>query len=393
MNKNFIHLEKNILPSKNCCLIFISYKIPYSNLVFVKKEEKFFSGLEIEFNLFERGKIINRKTVSKNVFVENYNDTKSNENYLEGFTFFNIEKDNYTILPILNLLNTNNEIILDSVKINLKDFIKEKIYAPIVIEEPKQKCSDSLLFKLTNFGNSIPFASSDYLLLIPVQDTSIKSLTVKIEQNNKILFEKQVSKFDIKNISVVECNNFIGINEFQDDFSNRYFVIDDFSYKLHEGSARLIITDTNKKAEFNLQVVWINKPKSLANLEFAVEILNMIENKNVVNKILQNSKSNLYDALKNYWDKKYPDRKYQFNELMNEFYRRVDYANENFSTLSYKFGAKTDRGKIYIKYGQPDEIFRNYSDNKVIEIWIYKNINRQFTFVDNSGLGNYMLEE
>ena len=393
VNKKIIHIEKNILPSKNEYLLFISYKIPFSNLVFVKKEEKFFSGLEIEFNLFDKDKIVNRKTASKNVFVDNYNDTKSNDNFLEGFTFFNIDKSNYTILPILHLHNTNSEVILDSIKINLNDFIKDDISAPIIIEETKQKCSDSYFFRLTNYGNIIPFASSDYLLLIPVRDTSLKSINIKIEQKGKILFEREATKFYENNLSMNECGNIIGISESEGDFPIRYFVIDNFNHKLHEGSAKLIITGSNKKAEFDLNVVWINKPKSLINIEFAVDILNVIEDKNVVTKILQNSKSNLYDALTDYWDKKFPDRKYQFNELMNEFYRRVDYANENFSTLVYKSGAKTDRGKIYIKYGHPDDILRNYSDNKVIEIWIYKNINKQFTFVDNSGLGNYMLEE
>ncbi|MDH7605681.1 MAG: GWxTD domain-containing protein [Melioribacter sp.] len=393
MNKKIIHIEKNILPAKNNYLLFISYKIPFSNLVFIKKEEKFFSGLEIEFNLFDGDKIINRKTISKNVFVDNYNDTKSNNNFLEGFTFFDIDKNDYTILPILHLHNTNNEIIFDSIKINLNNFIKDNIYAPIIIEDSNQKCFDSHLFKLTNYGNIIPFASYDYLMLIPVQDTSLKYLNIKIEQKGKILFEREVTKYYENNLSMTECDNIIGFLESYSNFPIRYFVIDNFNHKLHEGSAKLIITGSNKKAEFDLRVVWINKPKSLINLEFAIDILNVIEDKNVVAKILQNSKSNLYDALTNYWDKKFPDRKYQFNELMNEFYRRVDYANENFSTLVYKSGAKTDRGKIYIKYGQPDEILRNYSDGKVIEIWIYNNINKQFTFVDNSGLGNYMLEE
>ncbi len=393
VNKKNIHIEKNILPSKSSYQLFLSYKIPFSNLVFIKKEEKFFSGMEIEFNLFNGSKIVNRKSITKNVYVDDYNDTKSNDKFLEGFTFFNIDKLNYTILPILHIYNTDQEIILDSIKINLNDFIKDNIYAPIIVEKSNQKCSDSYFFKLTNFGNTVPFASSDYLLLIPVQDTSLKYLNIKIEQKGKILFEKESAKYYENNLSMTECGSFIGINELHDDFLVRYFVIDNFNYKLHEGSAKLIITHSNKKTDFDLNVVWINKPKSLINPEYAIDILNVIEDKNVVAKLLQNSKSNLYDALTDYWDKKYPDRKYQFNEFMNEFYKRVDYAIENFSTLVYKDGAKTDRGKIYIKYGHPDEILRNYSDNKVIETWIYRNINKQFTFADSSGLGNYIQEE
>src|SRR6476469_4569259 len=41
------------------------------------------------------------------------------------------------------------------------------------------------------------------------------------------------------------------------------------------------------------------------------------------------------------------------NEFKEEHYRRIAYANENFA--SGIPGWKTDRGRIYITYGQPDE--------------------------------------
>ena len=43
------------------------------------------------------------------------------------------------------------------------------------------------------------------------------------------------------------------------------------------------------------------------------------------------------------------------NEAKNEFYRRVAVANHNFSFL-FGNGWRTDRGRIYIMYGQPDQI-------------------------------------
>ncbi|HVY92142.1 MAG TPA: GWxTD domain-containing protein, partial [Bryobacteraceae bacterium] len=42
------------------------------------------------------------------------------------------------------------------------------------------------------------------------------------------------------------------------------------------------------------------------------------------------------------------------NEMKTEHYRRIGYANDHFT--ADVAGWKTDRGRIYIQYGPPDEI-------------------------------------
>jgi GWxTD domain-containing protein len=57
--------------------------------------------------------------------------------------------------------------------------------------------------------------------------------------------------------------------------------------------------------------------------------------------------------------------KSQAKKLIKAFYKRVEFANINFTT--YKPGWKTDKGMIYVVYGKPDEVFR-FNDK---EIWRY----------------------
>ena len=54
---------------------------------------------------------------------------------------------------------------------------------------------------------------------------------------------------------------------------------------------------------------------------------------------------------------------------------RVTHANESFGMLGRE-GYRTDRGRVYIVYGPPDDIERhpNESDTKPYEIWAYNNI-------------------
>jgi GWxTD domain-containing protein len=93
-----------------------------------------------------------------------------------------------------------------------------------------------------------------------------------------------------------------------------------------------------------------------------------------------------------FWAKRDPDPKTARNELMEEYYARVAYANKNF--LGYIQGWKTDRGMILIRFGPPQNVERHPfdSDSKPYEIWYYYNQNRQFIFVDETGFGDYRLQ-
>lgn len=55
-----------------------------------------------------------------------------------------------------------------------------------------------------------------------------------------------------------------------------------------------------------------------------------------------------------FWDRRNPDPDSEDNAFKDEHYRRIEYANEHFAAGVP--GWKTDRGRIYIVYGPPDEI-------------------------------------
>ena len=54
-----------------------------------------------------------------------------------------------------------------------------------------------------------------------------------------------------------------------------------------------------------------------------------------------------------FWDRRNPNPDSEDNEFKDEHYRRIEYANEHFAAGVP--GWKTDRGRIYIIYGPPDE--------------------------------------
>ncbi len=98
--------------------------------------------------------------------------------------------------------------------------------------------------------------------------------------------------------------------------------------------------------------------------------------------------------LSEFWKKRDPDKSTPINEFKIEYFRRVEYANQQF-TIGSKEGWRTDRGRVYIMYGAPDEIERHPSevDSKPYEIWYYHNIEGgvEFVFVDKAGFSDYIL--
>lgn len=75
------------------------------------------------------------------------------------------------------------------------------------------------------------------------------------------------------------------------------------------------------------------------------------------------------------------------------FYQRVQFVNNRWG-LNKRPGWKTDRGRIHIKHGEPDFIYRAPMNGRMsilrgmpFEIWTYYRIDRIFRFVDTSRTG------
>jgi len=92
-----------------------------------------------------------------------------------------------------------------------------------------------------------------------------------------------------------------------------------------------------------------------------------------------------------YWQKHNSNTTAKTNDLMEEYYARVMYANKHFS--HFREGWKTDMGMVFILFGPPENIERHPFDanDKPYEIWYYYNLSREFVFVDHSGFGDYQL--
>ena len=94
-----------------------------------------------------------------------------------------------------------------------------------------------------------------------------------------------------------------------------------------------------------------------------------------------------------FWRRRDPSPETSANEARDEFYKRVQYANQHFGAGTP--GWRTDMGHVYIRFGQPDEVVRNpfRFEGPPEEIWYYYRERLTFFYVDPDGFGRYELDE
>lgn len=82
------------------------------------------------------------------------------------------------------------------------------------------------------------------------------------------------------------------------------------------------------------------------------------------------------------------------NEFFNSYLQRIAESNLKYSSMG-KPGWKTDRGRIYLLFGEPTEVERypNQLETRPYEIWHYNEIEGgvYFVFADLTGFSDYML--
>ena len=113
--------------------------------------------------------------------------------------------------------------------------------------------------------------------------------------------------------------------------------------------------------------------------------------------------------IENFWRRRDPDPDTEENEFREQYYERIAYANEHYS--SGVPGWKTDRGRIYITFGKPDELETHPTGGGYdrpdyegggstttypFEVWFYRHLDNvgdgiEIEFVDPTGTGEYRI--
>lgn len=137
---------------------------------------------------------------------------------------------------------------------------------------------------------------------------------------------------------------------------------------------------------------WVGLPATVDNIDEAIDQLIYIANPDEID-YMENGEDEEEKTKRflEYWKSKDPSPGNNENEVFQEYYGRVNFANEQFS--HYREGWQSDRGMVFIILGPPNNVDRHpfEYDSKPYEIWEYYELNRSFTFIDETGFGDYRL--
>lgn len=159
-------------------------------------------------------------------------------------------------------------------------------------------------------------------------------------------------------------------------------------------SLQVRLTLGSRTAEFvrTFRNVWPAMPRSLRNVDEALEALRFIASESTIDSLTSGDFERRRDGLEAFWAARDATPGTVMNEVMIEYYRRVDHARLTYGTLAEPDGTRSDRGRIFILNGQPTRIERSLSPAGAhTETWIYEKSGRRFTFVDERRNGTYML--
>jgi len=142
--------------------------------------------------------------------------------------------------------------------------------------------------------------------------------------------------------------------------------------------------------------LWFSADESLLSMKAgyprSLEIIEAIATDEELQKLKDAAPNERKDAWEAFWASRDPDPDTKANEARLDFFRRVRFANQHFGT-ALQPGWRSDRGRVLLEHGHPDQIDRNPSSpgQPSLEIWRYTALRLEFRFVDETGLGEYRL--
>lgn len=365
-------------PGKTLLRIFT--KIAYDELQFVREKDQFQAGYELSTIVFDKqGGQVGGKISDSEITVEDYKKTNSRKDFSLGSAEFILLPGDYKVL--IEIMDKDSKKRgRQEIEISVPDYSKGPINVSGLLLADQVHIDSLGNFVpvpnvLGNFGETQKSLYLWFEIYNHIDLDSVKIVCKIVNVKDKVLLQKKYYKA-VKGEKTVEAIKIPG-GELE---GGRYNLL------LTVGEGKSVVKRSRK-----ISVHWMGMPAYAYNLDNAIEQLKYIAKGKELKKMKKCPPSEKEKFFREFWRSKDPTPGTEENELMEEYYRRVDYANANFGT--YIAGWKTDRGMVYILLGAPNDVERHPFEpgSRPYEIWYYNRFNRRLIFVDYSGFGEYRL--
>ncbi len=180
----------------------------------------------------------------------------------------------------------------------------------------------------------------------------------------------------------------------QDDEFIVAFNVDEWSPGVYRVNLRARTVDPQRDATATAEIR-IDVTRAMLGSEFdaTLEMLGLIASESELKPLREAPESERAAAWANFWVARAPDPSTPENEALAQHLARVQYVAHEFSQFGP--GWRSDRGRVYIRYGAPEQIDTAMDQRAQgeYEIWRYYTQNRTFVFFDMFGVGDFKLVE
>lgn len=349
-----------------------------------------------------RGSSVFRETFVDTVFVATFEETQSRDQHMQGVISRTISPGDYHYELRLTRGESLREIPSRIQNIKVKKY-SEIDSAAVVLASEIDLDDDNMTSTVLNYGRYVLYGQ-DYHVLYALPKNAGNEFTLQVHRlesgsrtaaSSEPVYSASLTSDDLfhgKNPTLYKEDKSIKFSlEKSDGGEKKYLTAMVPNSGFENARYRLTLKNSDDREISRIVVSsqWIDMPVSLYNLDVAINKLRFIVDSDKLQRMKSGSRSEKERRFREFWEERDPSPETEFNELMAEYYHRIDYAYENFTTMQNP-GFDTDQGRAYILYGEPERIERRLlTDRPTREIWEYPN--RTLIFEATTGFGDFRL--
>ena len=360
--------------------IFI--QVPFKEIQFVKSGQGYDGGYSVIVSVYDEDKttLVQEKLWNEKININSSNYLSSRENFNLSYRSFELPPAKYFIRTVVTDKDSRQEFSAENVFV-VKDFSEKPSMSDIMLVANRTSVSgDNKIIpnvsrNIINSGKGIDIFYEIY------SDTAETEELEYVITNDK---DKEVVFSDTKEQKLKAGTTQVFYTFIDTTLSLGSYHLSVFLKKADGDS----VLETTKK--FFSRIMGL--PGNIVDIDKAINEMVYIASPDEMSKMEDGKdEKEKTERFLEFWKSKDPSPGNERNEMFEEYFRRVDYSNKNFS--QYIEGWRSDRGMVYIILGAPNNIDRHpfEYDSKPYEVWQYYELNRNFVFVDETGFGDYRL--
>lgn len=426
--------------------LVVSFRIPNDRLVFMRNHEgepgqDYQSGIDLTIEIYKDRELVDEYIWKQQHYVGTYEATADQMASLEGAVTFDVAPGRYAFRLLFNDMNTEQSATSSLRSVEVPDFSEATVGQAILADDVTIKDGVHQI-RLTNLSGQARFNGAA-LAVVPVhlpEGTAPEDVTLSYSlrepeaeavykaardrrkelrnqarkaarDRDRLVYEGQQETLEggtEVRTGTLTAEAWLPVDSTQvkagvltlapaKTGSTYLAVVDLEGQTLENGTYTLNVQlkaaagDVLAKRMTRVATHWRDMPFSLYDLDVAFEHMAYIVPKDELKALNKGSRDEKRAQFRAFWKARDPSPETAYNELMAEYYARVDHAAFTYRTGGAPIpnGLETDQAKIYIVHGPPLDVKRELPlEGGVQETWIYAD-GKKIVFHADSSLDTF----